>query len=106
AADVMVMTSWIEGSPNVVKEGLACNLPVVSVSVGDVGEMLEGVDGCHICERSEAEFAARVADVLRSGERSDGRKVIRERGLDLATVAQRILAVYRDVAPLERTGRD
>ena len=35
AADVMVMASTFEGSPNAVKEAMATNLPVITVDVGD-----------------------------------------------------------------------
>src|SRR4030065_378658 len=36
ACDCLLMTSNQEGSPNIVKEALACNLPVISIDVGDV----------------------------------------------------------------------
>ncbi len=49
AADAMVLCSESEGSPTSVKEALACNLPVVSTDVGDVREILEGIEGCEIC---------------------------------------------------------
>ena len=45
-SDTMVMTSFVEGSPNVVKEAMACNIPIASVDVGDVSELLSGVNGC------------------------------------------------------------
>jgi glycosyltransferase involved in cell wall biosynthesis len=48
AADVMVLCSESEGSPTSVKEALACNLPVVSTDVGDVREIMDGIDGCEI----------------------------------------------------------
>lgn len=50
AADVLILTSRYEGSPTVVKEALACGLPVVSFDVGDVKERIIGVDGCFLCE--------------------------------------------------------
>ncbi len=44
AADCLVHLSWMEGSPNVVKEALMCNLPVIATPVGDVADLLEGVE--------------------------------------------------------------
>ena len=51
AADLMVMASTIEGSPNAVKEALACNLPVVTVDVGDTAELIEQTEGNHLVPR-------------------------------------------------------
>ena len=41
ASDVLLMTSYQEGSPVIIKEALACNLSVVSTDVGDVKEMIK-----------------------------------------------------------------
>jgi glutamine amidotransferase len=50
AADVLLLTSDHEGSPNVVKEALGCNRPVVSVDVGDVRERIQSIEGCFLAE--------------------------------------------------------
>ena len=57
AADAMILCSDSEGSPTAVKEALACNLPVVSVDVGDVAEIVEGIDGVRICEQTAGSLA-------------------------------------------------
>ena len=97
ACDVMLMASYIEGSPNVVKEALACNLPVVSVPVGDVAEMLEGVAGCRLCRRDPQEVGEALTEFIRETRRSAGRDALERRGLDLATVAQRVMSIYQEV---------
>jgi glycosyltransferase involved in cell wall biosynthesis len=96
ACDVLVFTSSQEGSPNVVKEALACNLPVVSVAVGDVPERLRGLDGCEVCvdERPET-IGAALMRALRFGRRTASRE--RMRALDENSITERVISVYRSV---------
>ncbi len=95
ACDVLVLTSMHEASPCVIKEAMACNLPVVSVDVGDVAERIEGVDGCYICERVPSDVADKLRRALKIGRCSDGRRKIAE--LSLQNIATRVMAVYNKV---------
>lgn len=97
ACDAMLMTSLIEGSPNVVKEAMACNLPVVAVRVGDVAEMLTGVEGYAVCERDPSLLARMLVKTLASGGEAHGRSALLRRGLDLTSVARRVIGVYERV---------
>lgn len=94
AADCLLMTSDWEGSPNIVKEAMACNLPVVSVDVGDVKERLAQVRPSRIVPRDPVEIGRALADVLQKEERSNGYEVIRE--LSSEIVAERVIAVYHE----------
>lgn len=96
AADCLLLTSKSEGSPNVVKEALACALPVVGVDAGDVQDWLLRVPGCRVVERRVEPLADAVLEVLRARTRVDASGVIAE--LDERAVARRIRAVYAQVA--------
>ena len=97
AADALIMTSHSEGSPNVVKEALACNLPVISVPVGDVADLLAGLEGCTVSPRDPEALARAIADRVTAAAAIDGRSALLARGLDLQSVARRVLAIYTEV---------
>lgn len=93
AADALLCLSLSEGSPNVVKEALACNLPVISTRVGDVAERLAGVQPSAVVERDVAAIAEAMVQILQHRKRSNGREHVCSLSLD--NIAQRIVAVYQ-----------
>ena len=102
AADCLLLTSDHEGSPNVVKEAMACNLPVVAVSVGDVAERLRDVQPGGLVASNIAAIATAIVDVLKDGRRSNGRQALVGQQLALTDVASRVIAVYEHVvAPVQ-----
>ena len=96
AADVLLLPSVHEGSPNVVKEAMACGLPVVAAPAGDCKELLRDCDPSAVAERTEEAFTAATDRVLAAGTRSNGRAVIAA-SLTLEAVARRVIAVYERV---------
>jgi len=95
SADLLLLTSLNEGSPNVVKESMACNLPVVSTDVGDVREVMAGTDGCYITSFSPEDVAEKIILALDFGRRTKGRKMVAH--LEIGKVAGRIVQVYKDM---------
>jgi glycosyltransferase involved in cell wall biosynthesis len=97
AADLLLLTSVAEGSPNAVKEAMACNLPVVTVDVGDVRENLALVRHSHVCAHEVEPLAEAIVSVVRAlPERSDGRERSEYLGLD--PIARRLAGVYEAAA--------
>lgn len=97
ACDVVLVTSFHEGSPTVVKEALACNAPVVSLDVGDVAERVRGIEGCVVVRRGTPDELARgIAAAVAHGRLLDGREAVMP--LDRRSVAERIVGVYRSLA--------
>lgn len=93
ACDALVLTSSFEGSPMVVKEAMAMNLPVVGVRVGDVPEVIGETPGCALADRDPADVANKLISILRQPQRTDGRSRIEHLRHD--RIAQRIIEVYQ-----------
>lgn len=96
-ADCLLLTSATEGSPNVVKEALACGLPVVSTAVGDVRSLLAGVSPSAVVAADPDQLAHAIVECTRDPARSNGREMTAS--LAQNEIAKRILEVYRRVAP-------
>jgi glycosyltransferase involved in cell wall biosynthesis len=103
AADVLVHPSWSEGSPNVIKEAMACELPIVATPAGDVAERLRGIPGCHVLEPDAEQFATAMLDAAGHWPSRAARECVSE--LSVERVARRVLAVYEDVVAGARRAR-
>jgi teichuronic acid biosynthesis glycosyltransferase TuaC len=95
ASDVLLITSFHEGSSNAIKEAMACNCPIVSTNVGDAGEVINGTEGCVITSFEPADYAAGIEKVFEFDKRTNGREKIAH--LDSKKIAGRISAIYREM---------
>lgn len=97
AVDAFLMTSLTEGSPQVIKEAMACSCPIVSVDVGDVRERTEGIGGCYISDRDPEMLAHFIKNALTYAGRPQGRSAIEKNGLSNDVIATRIISVYERI---------
>ena len=95
-ADILLMTSLSEGSPQAVKEAMSCNLPCISTPVGDVEVLLNGVKDSYVSKRHNADELAQL--VMKSlshiGIGISGREKILKLQLDSDSVANKIYDLY------------
>lgn len=101
ASDVVCLTSKWEGSPNVIKEAMSCNIPIVSTNVGDVVWLL-GSDEGHYAASSEnastiAVEMAKALDFSREFGRTKGRQRLRKLMLDSESKGLELVKIYQEL---------
>lgn len=99
AADLLILTSLSEGSPNVIKEAMACNCPIVATDVGDISEVIGDTEGCYLTNFDPQDVSEKIKKALAFGKRTNGRVKIEH--LESKIITERIIRVYNDV--LEKT---
>lgn len=92
AADLLLLTSFSEGSPQIIKEALACNCPIVATDVGDIKEMISEIDGCYITNFNKEEVVDNIRLALQFNRRTNGREAVTQ--LDNSLIARKILEIY------------
>jgi teichuronic acid biosynthesis glycosyltransferase TuaC len=92
AGDALLLTSFHEGSPTVVKEALACGLPVVSVDVGDIAERIERIDGCYLADADPSALADKLALVAQRRMRLNCCRELE--ALSIQSIAQNLKHFY------------
>lgn len=94
AADVVLMTSKWEGSPNVIKEAMACSRPIVAVNVGDIAERTSGVEGCYVAQSREPQELASLIEKALAFTKTNGREKIIADQLDRHVINQQLIEIY------------
>lgn len=92
ASEIVVLTSFHEGSPNVIKEAMACNIPIVSTDVGDVKEVISNTDGCFITSYEPKDIAAKIEMALKYNKKTTGRLDVKH--LEDSNIAKKIIDIY------------
>jgi teichuronic acid biosynthesis glycosyltransferase TuaC len=95
ASDVMILTSDSEGAPVAIREAMACNLPIVSVDVGDVVDVIRDTEGCFICAKTPGDIAAKLAQALKARNRTNGRLAASR--FDLYQAAFKVVTIYQEL---------
>lgn len=110
AADVFVLPTKNEGSPQALKEAMACNCPIVATDVADIRYMLGDMPGHWILEnkkgthadwvgdeRSAEELAELLRKALAFKGRTHGRDRIQEICYTNEQIAKKIVKIYETI---------
>jgi glycosyltransferase involved in cell wall biosynthesis len=100
ASEVVLLTSAFEASPVVIREALACNVPVLSTDVGDARVMLENITGCGIVPPDPERIAEMLHAALSSPRRVVSRDAMTKYSLE--NTAQTLVALYQRVVQEHR----
>lgn len=96
AVDAALMTSHTEGSPQFIKEAIACGCPVVSTDVGDVKSVIENIEGCFITSRQPEDVASKILQALNFSAPINGRERIQR--FDNELIAKRLISLYQSIS--------
>jgi glycosyltransferase involved in cell wall biosynthesis len=96
AADVLLLTSNYEGSPNVIKEAMACNCPIVATDVGDIKKIIGNAENCFTTSFNPKEIFQKLDIILTSQKRSNGRSFLGN--YESNDIAQKLIELYKSIS--------
>lgn len=97
ACDVFALPTKSEGSPQALKEAMACNCPIVATDVADIKYLLGNVPGHFLCSFEAENVAKQLNKAFCYGNRTEGRKRIVELGLTNEQVVEKLINIYESL---------
>lgn len=97
ACDLFALPTKSEGSPQALKEAMACNCPIMATDVADIKHLLGNLEGHFICSFNPNEVAETLNQALAFNSRTKGRERIIELGLDNKQVAAKLIEIYNQI---------
>ncbi|HOS17436.1 MAG TPA: glycosyltransferase, partial [Bacteroidales bacterium] len=100
AADLVILTSLWEGSPNAIKEAMACDRPIVATNVGDIKVLFGNEDGFYITEFDICNCARKIEQALvfaNEKKHTKGRERLIALKIDDVSIAKRIYNLYDNI---------
>ena len=98
ACDVFLSTSLWEGSPNTIKEAMACNTNIISTNVGDVNYLFGKEKYNRICTFDPLEISTTITNALMvKKEYNKGRERLIHLSLQGTDVAQKLIKLYHTI---------
>lgn len=93
ASDALLLTSSSEGSPQVIKEAMASNCPIVTTDVGDIKEVIRNTEGCYITSFEPDDIAEKINLAISFNKRTNGRDKINH--FDNNKIAEKVFDIYK-----------
>lgn len=110
ACDLFALPSHSEGSPQALKEAMACNCPILATDIADVSTLLGNLPGHYILrnpsktherwdadEKSLDDMVTLLKEALAYNQRTNGRQRILDMGLSNTQVAERLMTIYKQL---------
>lgn len=103
AVDAVLLTSFSEGSPQFIKEAMACNTPIISTDVGDIKEVVNQTKGCFVSKDEAEELAVNIKRALNFGGRTIGRDTVAH--FDNKLIAKELVKLYHEAVDMSSNSR-
>ncbi len=93
--DLLFLPTKSEGSPQIIKEAMACNCPIVATNVADIEQIIQGTEGCFLTDFEAENIKEALLKAIKFESRTNGREKMFK--YDNTEIVKKILQIYHTV---------